>query len=123
MGWKIQGSPPLLEIIQKIKSSDLVDTFTIERLIDEETAKFLKASVIFKNGTLLYLKSFTSTDKRKYSYHWQTKTGRLIRRWDNAPHGGKKWRIIDHCHIGTSLVSTKPPTIDEVLDHVRNYKS
>ena len=24
--------------------------------------------------------------RTKYSYHWQTERGKLIKRWDNAPH-------------------------------------
>ena len=27
-----------------------------------------------------------SAREEKYSYHWQEKNGRLIIRWDNAPH-------------------------------------
>ncbi|MDM8524341.1 DUF6516 family protein [Desulfococcaceae bacterium HSG8] len=26
------------------------------------------------------------TDTTKYSFHWQDSDGKLIRRWDNAPH-------------------------------------
>lgn len=113
----------MLEIIQKIRDSDLVDRFIIDRLIDEESVKFVKVRVFLKNKTLLFIKSFTATNRRKYSYHWQTETGKLIRRWDNAPHGKKRSRIIDHCHVGRVLMPIKAVTMDEVLEQVRQYES
>lgn len=116
---KIQGSCPLLEILQKIKSFDPVESYTIQRLINEETVNYIKIKVLLKNGTTLFIKDFVSTTRHKYSYHWQNKAGKLIRRWDNAPHGGKKTRLKDHCHVGTKVIPVKPVTIDDVLKEIR----
>ncbi len=35
----------------------------------------------------------------KYRYHWQTRSGKLIMRWDNAPHHPKIDSFPDHLHV------------------------
>ncbi|MEZ5673481.1 MAG: DUF6516 family protein [Thiotrichaceae bacterium] len=37
-------------------------------------------------------------DTLKYSFHWQTNTGQLISRWDNAPHHGEIDTFPNHVH-------------------------
>lgn len=112
----------MLEILQKIKSFDLVENYTIRRLINEEAVNYIKIEVSLKNGTTLFIKNFVSTTRHKYAYHWQNKAGKLIRRWDNAPHGRKKARIKDHCHVDTKVIPVKPITIDGVLKEIREYE-
>ena len=41
---------------------------------------------ILTDGTLLFVRELATADESKYSYHWQTQNGKLICRWDNAPH-------------------------------------
>ena len=36
----------------------------------------------------------------KYRFHWQTETGKLIKRWDNAPHHPEIATFPDHLHDG-----------------------
>jgi Family of unknown function (DUF6516) len=56
----------------------------------------------------------------KYRHHWQDQHGRLIKRWDNAPH----YRAIDtfphHLHDGAEdhVVSHPATTGLEVLQHI-----
>jgi len=40
-------------------------------------------------------------DTTKYRYHWQTQSGKLIKRWDNAPHHPEIDTFPNHLHIGT----------------------
>ncbi len=37
----------------------------------------------------------------KYRYHWQTGSGKLIKRWDNAPHHPEIDTFPDHLHDGS----------------------
>ena len=50
-----------------------------------------------------------------YSYHWQNKTGVLIKRWDNAPHYQELAGFPDHLHDGDTVKSSKPITLAKVL--------
>ena len=50
-----------------------------------------------------------------YSYHWQTKDGVLIKRWDNAPHHKELAGFPDHLHDGDKVKSSRPMTLAKVL--------
>jgi len=55
---------------------------------------------------------------RKYSFHWQDKEGRLIKRWDNATHH-KELSSPHHLHLADGTVSkveTPLNTIQVVLE-------
>ena len=47
---------------------------------------YLKIMADIKNNTELYVREYMGVGEEKYSYHWQEKNGKLITRWDNAPH-------------------------------------
>lgn len=53
--------------------------------------------------------------ERRYAYHWQTKGGGLLLRWDNAPHWEVK-TFPHHKHIGE--VSFVEPSYERTLDQV-----
>ncbi len=36
----------------------------------------------------------------KYRYHWQAQSGKLIKRWDNAPHHPEIDTFPHHIHVG-----------------------
>ena len=50
-----------------------------------------------------------------YSYHWQTRAGVLIKRWDNAPHHRELTGFPDHLHDADNVKSSKPMTLPNVL--------
>ena len=56
----------------------------------------------------------------KYRYHWQDRTGRLHKRWDNAPHHPEIATFPDHLHDGAEerVVDHAAVTGVEVLQHV-----
>lgn len=39
----------------------------------------------------------------RYRYHWQTKDGKLIKRWDNAPHHPEIDTFPNHVHNGSEI--------------------
>lgn len=53
----------------------------------------------------------------KYSFHWQDASGRLRKRWDNAPHHPEVSTHPHHVHDGDDLnvLPHKPMTAEEVL--------
>ena len=50
-----------------------------------------------------------------YRYHYQNSNGKLIFRWDNAPHFPKLKSFPHHVHIGNSVKQCRQPTLKEVL--------
>ena len=61
------------------------------KLIDESLIEITER-ILEKRGGL------TTT---KYRYHWQTGSGKLIKRWDNAPHHPEIDTFPDHLHDGS----------------------
>jgi len=53
-----------------------------------------------------------------YSYHWQTRAGLLIKRWDNAPHHKELEGFPGHLHDGDKVKPSKPMTLAKVLQVV-----
>ena len=81
--------------------------------------------VLLANGDLIEMTERAievqgSLEVSKYRHHWQDQHGRLIKRWDNAPH----YRAIDtfphHLHDGAEdHVMRHPATTGlEVLQHI-----
>ena len=56
----------------------------------------------------------------KYSYHWQDSKGRLIKRWDNAPHHKELENYPHHIHYNDFRIkpNTFIPNIFKILDEV-----
>lgn len=59
----------------------------------------------------------SSLEVTKYRHHWQASTGKLIKRWDNAPHHPEIDTFPDHLHDGAEnqVVNQAPINGLEVL--------
>jgi hypothetical protein len=71
--------------------------------IEDDTIKIF-GQILFVDGSLLYFFGYHALGElRKYRFHWQTRDGNLISRWDNAPHFTSMKTFPDHKHtpIGT----------------------
>ncbi|HEX7576371.1 MAG TPA: DUF6516 family protein, partial [Candidatus Methanoperedens sp.] len=56
---------------------------------------------------------------REYSYHWQ-KDGKMIRRWDNAPHHKDLVNFQHHVHDGNNILSGEDLNITDVLNFIED---
>lgn len=83
------------EYLSYIRSVILLEDFIVHwNVIREEDLAnlgFLRYRLILQNQNLLEIfERFEIIQKQvivtKYSSHWQTADGNLIKRWDNAPH-------------------------------------
>ena len=75
-----------MEIFKWLDDKSFVASFTINDFRQSEQSYYLNVEVQFNDGTLLYAREFVEPAKRKYAFHWQTSSGTLLSRWDNAPH-------------------------------------
>jgi len=46
-----------------------------------------------------------------YSYHWQTASGRLVKRWDNVAHHKEVDTFPHHLHLSDGKVTKSLPMI------------
>lgn len=46
------------------------------------------------------IKAATEVEVTAYSFHWQDESGRLLKRWDNAPHHPEVSTFPHHLHDG-----------------------
>ncbi len=60
---------------------------------------YLKIVCSLVNSTTLYIREYVDAEQREYSYHWQDENGKLITRWDNAPHHKNIATYPHHKHL------------------------
>ncbi len=96
----IATSPEVIEFI--ILRRSFYETDLEKILIYRFKVKFKDNSTVEITERLI---EFTNKIKRtKYSYHFQDKNGKLIKRWDNAPHHPEIESYPHHLHISESRV-------------------
>lgn len=84
----------------------------------------LLAEIIFIDDSILYVKDYLFlSGTRKYSYHWQSKNGDLLNRWDNAPHWPDIPTFPHHKHIKDVLQveASKERNLKDVLKYIDEY--
>lgn len=67
---------------------------------------FIRAQVKMADGDLLEIAVFfvleaSAITVENYKFHWQDPQGRLIKRWDNAPHHPEVEGFTHHLHDGS----------------------
>jgi hypothetical protein len=79
------------------------------------------------NGDILELFQYVEIEEdaflsKKYSFHWQKKTGELIKRWDSAPHYKGLVNFPHHIHLKDKSVVSNPiiPDILMILDVIES---
>lgn len=76
----------MLRTLKLLQNSKAVKRFEILDFKAGEKFYYLKIRADIKNNTELFIREYMSVREEKYSYHWQENDGKLITRWDNAPH-------------------------------------
>jgi len=89
---------------------------------------FVKGTVVFSQGIQLFIMEFVRTEPRlvktKYRYHCQDAAGKLLFRYDDAPHH-QTGTFPHHKHVwtatkGETIVASSSPSIEAVVDEVIN---
>ncbi len=57
----------------------------------------------------------------KYRFHLQSSEGKMIARWDNAPHHPEIKTHLDHLHIAEKIKPNLPANIPQVLAPVLSF--
>jgi hypothetical protein len=87
----------------------------IIEVVEEASVQLLRVRAEIIDGSLLYVREAFFPYASKYSYHWQTRTGELLLRWDNAPHHPELSTQPHHKHVGEQIGPSARVSIEDVL--------
>jgi len=110
----------MYQFLKLLEESKIVKDLDILNFVDEEEIQALYVKAILIDGSILYVRELVTPAEEKYSYHWQTKRGRLICRWDNAPHHPKIRTFPHHKHEKTpdNVLPSEEITLEKVLKEI-----
>ncbi len=83
------------------------------RLPDNSFLEISEALVVEK-GALTWI---------SYRYHWQDASGRLILRYDNAPHHPEVESFPHHKHVAERVMASERPALPDLLAEVQRLLS
>ena len=101
--------------------ADIVTGYSVTEYRRYGSAMSFTAKVEFIEGSVLFIKDYLFMDgKRKYSYHWQDKSGHLLSRWDNAPHHREILSYPHHRHLDLAeVIATNERNLPEIFLVIR----
>lgn len=102
--------------------SDIIRTYEVVQYEVAGLHARLKLKIVLVNSTELYVRdTLLDGQQRKYAFHWQDISGRLIARWDNATHWPEIETYPHHKHVGEEgrVMSSDATTLEEVLAVMR----
>lgn len=114
------------EYFSKVKAyliiSPVIKSYTINKEFVKELEGYIRIKAILKNEDLLeiliYARINGDLKTGKYSFHWQNKDKKLIKRWDNAPHHQELETFPDHLHKGEAVYPHHTITFFQVLEYL-----
>ncbi len=117
----------LAEIRARILADPLITHWLSVREKSEGDAGQSRYRLALADGSFLEafewfeIKPNASPQTLKYSFHWQDANGKLLSRWDNAPHHPAIQNAPHHWHDGAedNVKPHSPMTLTQALDEIR----
>lgn len=107
----------VVRTITILRNHSVVVELRITKTLVEPDIEMIKANATLTDGSLLYVSEIMGADWRDYSYHWQ-RDGRLIKRWDNAPHHKGLPNFPHHIHDGDNVLSGDDVNLTDILSFI-----
>ena len=86
---------------------------------------YIRGVLTLNVGFELHIAEYVITEpefkRLKYRFHLQTSDGKMIVRWDNAPHHPEVKTHPDHMHVGEKIKANPPVDIPQVLAAVLSF--
>ena len=83
----------------------------------------IEGILTFEFGVLDFLEVIKLSDnqisKKKYKYHFRDPSGKMIFRYDNAPHHQKVVTFPHHKHLNTVITESTEPEIVQILAEIK----
>lgn len=111
-------------IIESLIVSHSVSSFKILRKEVSEEDGYIRVKCNLSNGDFLEFAEYIVVHKDKlrletYSYHWQGKEGRLIKRWDNVAHHKEIKTFPYHIHLADgSVIESVNIALKKILSEI-----
>ena len=107
-----------LEIERLLAESPIIRSRDLKIEDEDDTLKIF-GHLLFVDGSLLYFFEYYMLDElKKYRFHWQTRDGKMIARWDNAPHFASMRSFPDHKHTPVGVLPSKQRTLRDVMGEI-----
>ncbi len=111
-------------IEKSINSSSIVISSNIQKYFgpDEETV-YLKGHIIIIDSSILELSLFAVKSRNtvsvdKYRLHYMTAKGKMLFRYDNAPHHPEMDSYPHHKHTPDKVIPSKMPSLKNILNEI-----
>jgi hypothetical protein len=104
-----------MDLFRLLDSSAVVLSFDVIDHRVWHTGSYTRLKILFRDGSELHTREFVNDVERKYSFHWQSRDGELIIRWDNAPHHPELDTFPDHKHFNGQVVATLELSLRDVF--------
>ncbi len=110
-----------MKIIKWLEESQLVSEFSVLEYKTFENGFYIYIKSTLKDNSNLFIREYSDSTERNYSYHWQSSGGKLICRWDNAPHHPGLYNFPHHKHFGKKVDPSNEMTLHDVLKFIASY--
>lgn len=110
-----------MDFLKLLESKDFVQEWNVLAHRVWDTGFYYKIRVLLSNDSTLQASEYKDIDERSYSFHWQDKEGKLIIRWDNAPHHKHIKTYPFHIHVFDRVEESIEMTFEEALNQVETF--
>ena len=116
--------------IKQIENSPLVVTNNLHAYFDSPKKGYISGTITFlDDSTLTMIEVLIETHYKiarvKYRYHYMDKNGKLLFRYDNAPHLKNLSSFPHHKHVLVNktekAIAAHKPSLRQVLDEIADY--
>ncbi|MFQ5629757.1 MAG: DUF6516 family protein [bacterium] len=117
----------LQQLEQKLRNWNYTTEITIvrEKRLADIDAGYIRIRARLKNDNLLEISEYVVASendiiRESYSFHWQDSDGKLIYRWDNAPHHPQVATFPHQVHSQTesNIAATEIMSLDRVIKRI-----
>lgn len=109
-----------MEIFNWLNTIKVISKFKVISYKEWDKGFYYKLEIKIVDNSSLYAKEYSDFNERNYSFHWQKNTGKLIIRWDNAPHHKNLGNFPFHKHINNKTVESKEMTLKDAINYIDN---
>jgi hypothetical protein len=106
-----------------IRSCSVVASYEIARFFPSPTTGYLRGKATFVNHSVLHFFEFCrltpGLEKDKYRYQYSDVDGKIVFRYDNAPHHRPIVTFPHHKHLKEEkVIDSFAPTLEQVLNEI-----
>ncbi|MEM9885262.1 MAG: DUF6516 family protein [Bacteroidota bacterium] len=105
-----------MDFLKLLESKTFIEEWVILDNRVWETGLYYKIRVTLKDESLFQASEYKDIKERSYSFHWQDKEGKLIIRWDNAPHFKEIATFPHHKHFIDRVEESIEMTLENALN-------